>query len=63
MEHDLQLMQTEARWQLAQTEIDGPQNTKNLILIGARRQRCRQGRYERYLAVVELHRQGHTQLP
>ena len=28
---------------------------KKLTLIEARRQRCRQARYERYLAVVELH--------
>jgi hypothetical protein len=31
-------------------------------LIEARRQRCRQARYQRYLTVHELHRQGQTQL-
>src|SRR4029453_16608422 len=35
---------------------------KKLTWIEARRQRCRQARYERYQAVVELGRQGYTQL-
>src|SRR4030095_16269933 len=33
-----------------------------LTWIEARRRRCRQARYEGYLATVELRRQGHTQL-
>jgi transposase len=63
MERDLQKLMIEARRQLTQTTNHRLQNTKeNLTLVEARRQRCRQGRYERYLDVVELHRQGHTQL-
>jgi transposase len=52
----------DARRQLTQTVAGRPREAKKLTLIEARRQRCRQARYERYLAVVELPRQGHTQL-
>jgi transposase len=62
MERDLQQLQIDARRQLTQTVAGGPREAKKLTLIEARRQRRRQARYERYLAVVELHRQGHTQL-
>jgi transposase len=62
MERDLQQLQIDARRQLTQTVAGRPRDAKKLTLIEARRQRCRQARYERYLAVVELHRQGHTQL-
>jgi transposase len=62
MERDLQQLQIDARRQLTQTVAGRPREAKKLTLIEARRQRCRQARYERYLAVVELHRQGHTQL-
>ncbi|MGO9274979.1 MAG: ISL3 family transposase [Terriglobia bacterium] len=55
-----QQLQIQARAKLApQTS---PEPSKNLTLVEARYQRCRQARYERYLAVVELGRQGHTQL-
>jgi hypothetical protein len=62
MERDVQQLQIDARRQLTQTVAGRPREAKKLTLIEARRQRCRQARYERYLAVVELHRQGHTQL-
>jgi hypothetical protein len=62
MERDLQQLQIDARRQLTQTVAGRPRKAQKLTLIEARRQRCRQARYERYLAVVELHRQGHTQL-
>ena len=62
MERDLQQLQIDARRQLTQTVAGRPREAKKRTLIEARRQRCRQARYERYLAVVELHRQGHTQL-
>jgi hypothetical protein len=44
------------RFEYSATEAKKP------TLIEARRQRCRQARYERYLAVVELQRQGDTDL-
>ena len=62
MERDLQQLQIDARRQLTQTVAGRPREAQKLTLIEARRQRCRQARYEQYLAVVELHRQGHTQL-
>jgi transposase len=60
VEHTLQQLQIEARANLAQPE--SPQPSKRLTLVKARYQRCRQARYERYMAVVELSRQGCTQL-
>jgi DNA-binding NarL/FixJ family response regulator len=62
MERDLQQLQIDARRELTQTVTGRPREAKKLTLIEARRQRCRHARCERYLAVVELHRQGHTQL-
>jgi hypothetical protein len=56
MERDLQQLQIDARRQLTQTVAGRPREAQKLTLIEARRQRCRQARYERYLAVVELHR-------
>jgi transposase len=60
VEHTLQQLQIEVRANLAQPE--SPQPSKRLTLVKARYQRCRQARYERYMAVVELRRQGCTQL-
>jgi len=60
VEHTLQQLQIEARGQLAQDM--SPKPSKELTLVEARYQRCRQARYERYAAVVELARQGYTQL-
>jgi transposase len=60
VEHTLQQLQIEARAQRAQETC--PQPSKKLTLVEARYQRCRQARYERYRAVVELRRQGNTQL-
>jgi Transposase len=45
-----------------QSEVLEPGATNKLTLIEARRQRCRQARYQRYTKVHELHRGGHTQL-
>jgi transposase len=60
MEHTLQQVQIEARAELA--EEMSPKPSRKLTLVEARYQRCRQARYERYQAVVELGRQGYTQL-
>jgi transposase len=60
VEHTLQQLQIEARADLAQEMIPNP--SRKLTLVEARYQRCRQARYERYRAVVELGRQGCTQL-
>jgi transposase len=62
VERDIQQLQIDARMQLAQSETGEPGKTSKLTLIEARRQRCRQARYQRYLTVHELHRQGQTQL-
>jgi transposase len=62
VERDIQQLQIDARKQLAQSETREPGKTNRLTLIEARRQRCRQARYQRYLAVHELRRQGQTQL-
>ncbi len=61
VERDIQQLQIDARKQLAQSETREPGKTKKLTLVEARRQRCRQARYQRYMTVRELHRQGHTQ--
>jgi transposase len=63
MERDLQQLQIEARRQLRKATNKLCEDKSNkLTLVEARRQRCRQARYERYASVIELHRQGHTQL-
>src|ERR1700692_1123411 len=61
-ERDVQQLQIDARKQLALSEVREPGATNKLTLIEARRQRCRQARYQRYTKVHELHRGGHTQL-
>jgi transposase len=61
VERDIQQLQIDARRQLAQSKTRAPGKTNKLTLVEARRQRCRQARYQRYMAVRELHRQGHTQ--
>ncbi|MGH9401019.1 MAG: ISL3 family transposase [Terriglobia bacterium] len=60
VEHTLQQLQIEARAELAPET--SPKPSRKLTLVEVRYQRCRQARYERYLAVVELGRQGDTQL-
>ena len=60
VEHTLQQLQIEARAELTQERI--PKPSGRLTLVEARYQRCRQARYERYKAVIELSRQGCTQL-
>jgi transposase len=62
VERVIQQLQIDAREQLAQCEAQGSGATNKLTLIEARRQRCRQARYQRYTKVHELHRGGHTQL-
>jgi transposase len=56
VEQTLQQLQIEARASWAQPA--SPQPFKRLTLVEARYQRCRQARYERYRAVMELSRQG-----
>lgn len=62
VERDIQQLQIEARKQLAQSGAGEPEKTRKLTLVEARRERCRQARYQRYLTVHELRRQGQTQL-
>lgn len=62
VERDLQQLQIEARKQWAQSEAAETGKTNKLTWMEARRQRCRQARYQRYMTVKELQRQGHTQL-
>jgi len=61
VERDVQKLQVDARRQLAESEAAESTNGRP-TLIEARRQRCRQARYQRYMAVHALHRQGQTQL-
>src|ERR1022692_66655 len=60
VEREVQQLQVQARGELA-GNVEAKRSGR-ATLIEARRQRCRQARYEKYLAVVELGRQGHTQL-
>jgi hypothetical protein len=46
VERDVQQLQIDARKQLAQSEVREPGATNKLTLIEARRQRCRQARYQ-----------------
>jgi len=59
VEREVQQLQILARAELVRQK-ERPISGK-LTLVEARRQRCRQARYERYLAVKELGRQGKTQ--
>lgn len=62
-ERDIQQLQVEARKQLAQSDVHSLAGQgKKWTWIEARRQRCWQARYQRYMTVLELHRQGKTQL-
>src|ERR1700720_2422022 len=58
VEREVQQLQVRARAELA-GDVEAKRSGR-ATLIEARRQRCRQARYEKYLAVVELGRQGHT---
>jgi transposase len=60
VERDIQQLQIDARNQMPQCEA--AEGTISLTLIEARRQRCRQARYQRYISVHELHGRGQTQL-
>jgi transposase len=60
LEREVQQLQVQAREELAGNAE--AKRSGRATLIEARRQRCRQARYEKYLAVVKLGRQGHTQL-
>jgi len=60
LERTLQQLQIQARAKLVPETR--PKPSPKLTLVKARYQRCRQARYERYRAVIELGRQGHTQL-
>jgi transposase len=65
VERDVQQLQIHARAQLSgpsESAVGENGRRKKLTLIEARRQRCRQARYERYVAVVEFRSQGLTQL-
>ena len=60
VEREVQQLQVQARVEL--TRQQERSTSGKLTLVEARRQRCRQARYERYLAVKELGLQGKTQL-
>jgi transposase len=60
VEREVQQLQVQARAELA-GNVDTKRSGR-ATLIEARRQRCRRARYEKYLAVVEMGPQGHTQL-
>jgi transposase len=62
IERDIQQLQGRARAGLAEQASRKNRKRKKLTLIQARRQRSRQARFERYQAVIELGRQGYTQL-
>jgi len=62
VERDVQQLQIDARKQLAQSEGQEPGTTNKLTLVEARHQRCRQARYQRYMQVHELSREGQAQL-
>jgi transposase len=62
VERDIQQLQIDARKQLVQGEFRDSEKVNKLSRIEARRQRCRQARYQRYMSVHELRRQGRTQL-
>jgi transposase len=55
VERDVQQLQIDARKQLAETDAAESTNGR-LTLVEARRQRCRQARYQRYMEVHALHR-------
>jgi transposase len=59
VERDIQQLQGKARATLATHKNH---HRQKLTWIEARRQRCREARYERYLTVLDLGRQGYTQL-
>jgi transposase len=59
VERDIQQLQGKARATLAAHKN---RHRQKLTWIEARRQRCREARYERYLTVLDLGRQGYTQL-
>jgi transposase len=61
VENDVQQLQIDARRQLAEGEAKENTNSQ-MTLVEARRQRCRQARYQRYIEVHALHGQGQTQL-
>jgi transposase len=62
VERDVQQMQIQARAALRrETTPNSEAKADRLTLIEARRQRCREARYQRYVAVVELRQQGYTQ--
>jgi transposase len=61
VENDVQQLQIDARRQLAKGEAKENTNSQ-MTLVEARRQRCRQARYQRYIEVHALHGQGQTQL-
>src|SRR5215472_15128582 len=60
VEREIQPLQIRSRAELVREA--NPKKPRKPTLIEARRQRCRQARYERYQAAVELGRQGQTQL-
>jgi hypothetical protein len=62
VEHDIQRLQIEARRLTSEPTASNRVQPRRLTLIEARRQRCRQARYERYRTVLDLTAKGHTQL-
>jgi hypothetical protein len=62
VDHDIQRLQIEARGLTSEPTASNCEQPRRLTLIEARRQRCRQARYERYRTVLDMTAKGHTQL-
>jgi len=65
-ERDIQQLQMKARAELAKSEEDrrggrSRPRSRRLTLVEAQYQQCRNARYQRYQAVLELRRQAYTQ--
>jgi hypothetical protein len=61
VERDVQQMQIQARAALPQQATTSVHKRQHVTLIEARLQRCRQTRYQRYMAMMDLRQQGYTQ--
>lgn len=63
VERDIQQLQLDSRAELADSVSGHNTEVKRHTLVEARRHRCRQARYERYMKVMELRRQGQRNWP
>lgn len=61
LERDVQRLQIEARAEMGEARSADEPRALQPTLIEARRQRCRQARFERFQTVMDLGRRGHRQ--